>query len=200
MVWDGGSLRQKPNRGQSDEHPGSSVCHVALPSCPGEAINLPIEYLSFLSAMVWLWVTVVASRRAYRTWLCTVPWLVLGNQCTEGCQCPPSWEELRFGTSPSWGWSCKWGWFCPSASSISSISFDDDNLWELPQRPLYSCRTTVCSLQRQRTRHDANERMLCWMKMIKESAFLTWTQRVCSAKARRGLKNVFLLPGSFWIL
>lgn len=122
MVWDGGTPRQKPNRGQSDEHRRSSVCHVALPSCPGEAINVPIEYLSIPSAMVWLWVTVVASRRACRTCLCTVPWTVLGNQCTEGCQCPPSWEELRFGISPIWGWNCKGGWFCPYASSILALA------------------------------------------------------------------------------
>lgn len=158
MLWGGGTLRQKPNRGQSNEHPGSSVCHLALPACPGEAINLPVECLSFPSAMVWLWVTVTVPRRAYRTCLYTVPWPVLGNQCTEGCQCSSNWEELRFGISPSCGWSFKWAWFCPDASSISSISLCDDNFWEPPPCPLCCCRTTVCSLQRQRTRHDANER------------------------------------------
>ena len=158
MLWGGGTLRQKPNRGQSDEHPGSSVCLVALPTCPGEAINLPIECLSFPSAMVLLRVTAVVSRRAYRTCLGIVPWPVLGNQCTERWLCPPSWEELRFGISPSCGWSFKRGWFCPDASSISSISLDDDNLWEPPPCPLCSCRTTMCSLRRQRSRHDVSER------------------------------------------
>lgn len=134
MLWGGGTWRQKPNRDQSDEQPGISVCHAALLACPGGAINLPIECLSFPSAMVWVWVAVTVSRRAYRTCLCAVPWTVLGNQCTQQCQCLPSWEELRFGISPSCGWSFKWGWFCPDASSISSISLDDDNLWGPPPR------------------------------------------------------------------
>lgn len=108
--------------------------------------------------MAWPWVTVEARRRAYRTCLCTVPWLVLGQPVYQRVAVSPSWEELRSGTSSICGWSFNLGWLGPDASFISSISLDGDHLWETLPCALCSYRTTVCSLQRQRTKHDANER------------------------------------------
>lgn len=147
--------------------------------------------------MGWLWVTVVVHRKAYRTCLCTVPWPVPGQQCIKECQCTQAGK--------SWG--------LRSHLVVDEASSKVDFVLMLPLFLALALMTIIseshhcvaakllsapCKDRELDMMLMREQSMLHWIKTIKEYAFLTWTQIAWSAKARRGLKNVFLLSFEYY--
>lgn len=100
----------------------------------------------------------------------------------------------------SCSWCFEYCWFCPSGSSVFSIRLEADNIWEPAPCPLVVTELLCATGRQAGMMLMQGQWALCWRKTVKKSAFLTSAQIVCSSKASRGLKHVFLLPGSSWIL